>query len=43
MQKLVEIQKLEFQPFATNPSQTPLDTRQEGEWWAMMEEVFHHD
>ncbi len=27
----------------TIPCQTPLDTRQEGEWWAMMEEVFHHD
>jgi L-rhamnose mutarotase len=23
------------------PCQVPLDTRQEGEWWAMMEEVFH--
>ncbi len=25
------------------PMQLPLDTRKEGEWWAMMEEVFHHD
>lgn len=25
------------------PCQEPLDTREEGEWWAMMEEVFHHD
>lgn len=25
------------------PCQEPLATRQEGEWWAMMEEVFHHD
>ena len=25
------------------PMQDPLDTRAEGEWWAMMEEVFHHD
>ena len=25
------------------PCQVPLDTRKEGEWWAMMEEVFHHD
>ena len=25
------------------PLQTPLDTRADGEWWAMMEEVFHHD
>ena len=25
------------------PCQAPLDTRAEGEWWAMMEEVFHHD
>ncbi len=25
------------------PMQSPLGTRKEGEWWAMMEEVFHHD
>lgn len=25
------------------PCQAPLETRREGEWWAMMEEVFHHD
>lgn len=25
------------------PMQQPLDTRQEGEWWADMEEVFHTD
>ena len=25
------------------PCQQPLDTRKDGEWWAMMEEVFHHD
>jgi len=25
------------------PMQTPLDTRAEGEWWAMLPEVFHHD
>ena len=25
------------------PCQQPLATRKEGEWWAMMEEVFHHD
>ena len=25
------------------PCQIPLDTRKENEWWAMMEEVFHHD
>jgi L-rhamnose mutarotase len=25
------------------PMQQPLATRKEGEWWAMMEEVFHHD
>lgn len=23
------------------PCQVPLDTRKEGEWWAMMDEVFH--
>ena len=27
----------------TDPCQEPLDSRQEGEWWASMEEVFHHD
>lgn len=25
------------------PQQEPLVTRKEGEWWSMMEEVFHHD
>ncbi len=25
------------------PCQAPLSTRAEGEWWAGMEEVFHHD
>jgi L-rhamnose mutarotase len=25
------------------PCQQPLATRAEGEWWARMEEVFHHD
>lgn len=25
------------------PLQRPLNTRAEGEWWAEMEEVFHHD
>jgi L-rhamnose mutarotase len=25
------------------PLQEPLETREEGEWWAEMEEVFHHD
>lgn len=25
------------------PCQSPLDDRAEGEWWANMEEVFHHD
>lgn len=27
----------------TDPCQAPLETRKEGEWWASMEEVFHHD
>ena len=27
----------------TDPCQEPLATRKEGEWWAMMQEVFHHD
>ncbi len=25
------------------PCQKPLETRKKGEWWAMMEEVFHLD
>lgn len=25
------------------PCQVPYDTRKEGEWWAMMDEVFHLD
>lgn len=25
------------------PCQAPLDTRKDGEWWAMMDEVFHLD
>ena len=25
------------------PMQKPLNTRKEGEWWAMMEDVFHLD
>lgn len=25
------------------PCQEPLETRKDGEWWAMMEEVFHYD
>ena len=25
------------------PCQQPLDTRADGEWWAVMEEVFHTD
>ena len=25
------------------PCQEPLPDRRDGEWWAMMEEVFHHD
>ena len=25
------------------PMQEPLENRGEGEWWASMEEVFHHD
>lgn len=27
----------------TIPRQQPLESRKEGEWWAMMEETFHHD
>ena len=27
----------------TDPCQQPLKSRQDNEWWCMMEEVFHHD
>jgi L-rhamnose mutarotase len=27
----------------TDPLQSPVPTRKEGEWWASMEEVFHMD
>lgn len=27
----------------TIPCQQPLESRRQGEWWAMMEETFHHD
>lgn len=27
----------------TDPCQEPLQSRQNDEWWCMMEEVFHHD
>lgn len=27
----------------TDPCQEPVSTRKEGEWWAIMEEVFHCD
>lgn len=27
----------------TDPCQTPLMSAEPGEWWAPMEEVFHHD
>ena len=27
----------------TDPMQEPFDTRKEGDWWAVIEEVFHTD
>ena len=27
----------------TDPCQEPLESKKEGEWWAVMDEVFHHD
>jgi L-rhamnose mutarotase len=27
----------------TDPCQEPIETRKAGEWWASMEEFFHHD
>jgi L-rhamnose mutarotase len=26
-----------------SPCQVPFDNRKQGEWWAMMDEIFHHD
>jgi L-rhamnose mutarotase len=28
---------------ACKPCMLPIETREEGEWWANMEEIFHHD
>jgi L-rhamnose mutarotase len=46
---LVDMAKLATNPEvkrwwnATNLCQAPLSDRQEGEWWASMEEIFHQD
>jgi L-rhamnose mutarotase len=43
MEKMAADQKTQEWWAITNPMQTPLANRAEGEWWASMEEVFHHD
>jgi L-rhamnose mutarotase len=43
MQKMAADPKTQEWWEIMKPMQIPLDTRQEGEWWAGMEEVFHTD
>jgi L-rhamnose mutarotase len=43
MEKMAADQKTQEWWAITNPMQTPFANRAEGEWWASMEEVFHHD
>lgn len=44
-----DMEKMAFDPATQKwwdickPMQEPLDTREEGEWWAEMEEIFHQD
>lgn len=43
MQKMKEIPMYSKWLSLTDPCQEPLATRKEGEWWAAMEPVYHHD
>lgn len=43
MQKMADLEATKRWWALCMPCQKPLETRAEGEWWAMMEEVFHHD
>jgi L-rhamnose mutarotase len=43
MQKLAAAPRMREWWDITEAMQAPLSTRQEGEWWADMEEVFHQD
>jgi L-rhamnose mutarotase len=43
MEKMAADQKTQEWWAITNPRQTPLANRAEGEWWASMEEVFHRN
>jgi len=43
MAKMAEDPKTREWWTITDPMQQPLETRRAGEWWAVMEEVFHTD
>ena len=43
MRKMAEAPRMKEWWTITDPMQTPLETRKEGEWWAEMEDVFHTD
>lgn len=43
MQKMADAPRMKEWWAITESMQVPLETRQPGEWWATMEEVFHQD
>jgi L-rhamnose mutarotase len=43
MEKMAACPKTQEWWAVMKPMQEPLETRQEGEWWANMEEYFHMD
>ncbi|SFQ07919.1 L-rhamnose mutarotase [Tranquillimonas alkanivorans] len=43
MKKMAEHEPTQRWWAICNPMQRPLESRRDGEWWAMMEEVFHLD
>lgn len=43
MQKMADDPETQRWWAICNPLQRPLETRGDGEWWASMPEVFHHD
>lgn len=43
MAKMAEVPRMREWWTVTDPMQDPFETRQPGEWWAGMENVFHTD
>lgn len=43
MQKMADDPETQRWWAVCKPCQEPLETRADGEWWADMQEVFHHD